>query len=196
MFRRRIAERESEVDCSQDNEDESRVQFQICSHNTTTQLYEEVQNTNTLDSVIDIVCEALDDLSGECFGYLSECLPGEDLIVMKKLHFEEVISFLVRTVGKKVTKDDISSCDAVNNVIYDEMDTNNDDHNNEEDMKEKNRKSLQKGNKQMYEENERLQNSKFVERKKRKGSGAQTFHLCFGHTKCLLFVVMVVKFLS
>ena len=193
MVRREISDRESEVDCSQDQEEESRVQFQICSHNTTTQLYKEVQNTSTFDSVIDIVCEALDDLSGECFGYLSECLPGEDLKVMKKLHFEEVMSFLVRTLGEKVTMNDISACNAVKNVIYDEMDTNNDDHNNEEEFKENNRKSPQKGTKQIYEENERLQNSNFVEREKRKGSGAQAFHPYFGHTKYLLLVVIVVK---
>ena len=74
-----------------------RVQFQICSHNTSTQLYEDVQTNTSGESVMSSVCLALRDLSDQCFGFLTGCFLFDDVVGMKKLHFEEVINFLLKS---------------------------------------------------------------------------------------------------
>ena len=91
FIRENLISREQEAICIQEEELEIRIQFQICSHSTSTQLYEDVQNMNSAENVMAGVCQALKDLSEECFGYLLECFPIEDPMVMKKLLFEEVL---------------------------------------------------------------------------------------------------------
>ena len=51
---------------------------------------------------MDTVFQSLKDLSEGCFGYFLECFLVEDLIDMKKLHFEEVIKFLNVKLLKKL----------------------------------------------------------------------------------------------
>ena len=99
--------------CIQEEEFNIRIQFQICSHNTSTQLYEDVRNMSSAENFMDSVCQALKDLSEECFGYLLECFPIEDLMDMKKLHFDVAINFLLKFADGKITKNKVSECGAV-----------------------------------------------------------------------------------
>ena len=66
--------------CNEEEESDIRTEFQICSHNTTTQLYEDIQTINSPKIVMDLVCQALKDLSDECIGYLLECFLEDDLL--------------------------------------------------------------------------------------------------------------------
>ena len=74
---------------------------------------------NSAENVMGGVCQALKDLSEECFGYLLECFPIEDLMDMKKLHFEEVINFLLKFADGKITKNKVSECGAVKEIMDD-----------------------------------------------------------------------------
>ena len=101
-----------------EEESEIRFQFQICSHNTTTQLYQDIQDLdNTDEDIMDIVCEALKDLSDECIGFLMECFNEDELVDMKKLHFKEIISTLSEFDSVKVKVSSISECEAVKEVM-------------------------------------------------------------------------------
>ena len=110
---------EPEALCIQEEEFEIRIQFQICSHNTSTQLYEDVQKMKIGENAMDTLCQGLKDLSEECFGYLQECFLVEDLVDMKKLHFEEVVNFLLKFADGKITMDTVSECDAVTKNLSD-----------------------------------------------------------------------------
>ena len=86
FIRESFISKEPEAICVEEEELDIRIQFQICSHNTSTQLYEDVRNMSSAENVMDSVCQALKDLSEECFGYLMECFLVEDLMDMKKLN--------------------------------------------------------------------------------------------------------------
>ena len=98
---------------------EIRIQFQICFHNTSTQLYKDIQNLTSGENVIDTVFQSLKDLSEDCFGYFLECFLVEDIIDVKKLHFEEVIKCLHNFADDKITKDQVSKCEAVKEIMDD-----------------------------------------------------------------------------
>jgi len=101
--------------CSKEEESEIRFQFQLCSHNTTTQLYQDIQEPN--NPVMDVVCQALKDLSEECIGFLIECFREEDLVDIKKLHFKEVINNLATFQSKNIQTSKISECEAVKEIM-------------------------------------------------------------------------------
>lgn len=118
-YRKNLIHNEPEAICVQEEELDVRIQFQICSHNTSTQLYEDVKAMEIGEDAFDIVCQGLKDLSEECFGYLLECFLAEDLMEMKKLHFQEIINFLLKFADGKITKDTVSECDAVKEIMED-----------------------------------------------------------------------------
>jgi len=113
--------------CSKEEESEIRFQFQMCSHNTTTQLYQDIQELKT--PVMDIVCQALKDLSDECIGFLIECFREEDLVEIKKLHLKEVINNLVTLESKNVKELKIDDCEVVKEIMNN---SDNDEEVNEE----------------------------------------------------------------
>jgi len=113
--------------CSKEEESEIRFQFQMCSHNTTTQLYQDIQELKT--PVMDIVCQALKDLSDECIGFLIECFREEDLVEIKKLHLKEVINNLVTLESKNVKEQKIDDCEVVKEIMNN---SDNDEEVNEE----------------------------------------------------------------
>ena len=127
VFREHITASKPEAICNEEEESDIRTEFQICSHNTTTQLYEDIQTINSPKIVMDIVCQALKDLSDECIGYLLECFLEDDLQDIKILHLEEVIAFLLKFEKLKITKNAISECEAVleimNNIVDNEETT-------------------------------------------------------------------------
>ena len=114
-----MTHKELEAKCVQEEEFRIRIQFQICSHNTSTQLYEDLQAMDIGENAMDTVCQGLRDLSEECFGYLLECFLVEDLVDMKKLHFEEVINFLLKFADGKITNDTVSECNSVKEIMDD-----------------------------------------------------------------------------
>ena len=83
------------------------------------------------ENAMDTVCQGLMDLSEECFGYLLECFLVEDLVDMKKLHFEEVVNFLLKFADGKITMDTVSECDAVKQILNDIASIENMDKENE-----------------------------------------------------------------
>ena len=89
VFREHITASKSEAICNEEEESDIRTEFQICSHNTTTQLYEDIQTINSPKIVMDIVCQALKDLSDECIGYLLECFLEDDLLDIKRLYLQD-----------------------------------------------------------------------------------------------------------
>lgn len=193
QYRRRMASREPEIGCSQEEEEESRVQFQICSHNTTTQLYEDVQTLNTLNSVMDSVCQALKDLSDECFSYLAECLP--DISEMKKLHFKEVTDFLVKIADGKVIKNDISECDAFNEVLNSDKKMNSDYIEKHVEMNVKSDGNDYKAMDEMSEENERFPKIlKISEKEVAVGNAQSIFQPCV--LACLCLWVIIVRLVN
>eukprot|EP00091_Calanus_sinicus_P002428 TRINITY_DN12467_c0_g1_i4.p1 TRINITY_DN12467_c0_g1~~TRINITY_DN12467_c0_g1_i4.p1 ORF type:complete len:320 (+),score=76.99 TRINITY_DN12467_c0_g1_i4:137-961(+) len=119
QYRESLIHKEPEALCVEEEELDIRIQFQICSHNTSTQLYEDVQDMEIGENALDTVCEGLKDLSEACFGYLLECFLVEDLMEMKKLHFEEVINFLLKFADGKITEDNVYECDAVKEIMDD-----------------------------------------------------------------------------
>ena len=71
------------------------------------------------ENVMDSVCQALKDLSEKCFGFLLKCFLVEDLIDMKKLHLEKVINFFLKFADGKITKDKVSECEVVKEIMDD-----------------------------------------------------------------------------
>ena len=66
---------------------------------------------------MDIVCEALKDLSDECIGFLMECFNEDELFDVKKLHFKEIISTLSEFESLKIKVSSISECESVKEVM-------------------------------------------------------------------------------
>merc|ERR1719474_37173 len=112
-----------EVGCSADEEVDARTQFQICSHNTTTQLYEDLINMISETEVEASICEAFDDLSGECFDNLLVCFHPTDLVMMKKQQFEKIISYLSSSLKRNISKVKIFKCPVVKEVLERESHT-------------------------------------------------------------------------
>ena len=124
--------KEPEGACIQ-GELEIRIEFQVCSHNTRTQMFEYVQNRG--ENAMDSACQALKDLSEECYAYIVDCFLVEDHIDTPKLHLAKIIKFILKFGVGKITEDTVSKCEAVKEMM--------DDLASVEDMDEK-RQRLQK----------------------------------------------------
>merc|ERR1711892_110091 len=152
--------------CNEEEESDIRTEFQICSHNTTTQLYEDIQTINSDRSVMDIVCQALKDLSDECIGYLLDCFLEDDLLDMKRLHLEEVTGFLLKFENVKITKNTISECEAVQEIF------------NNIDLKE-----------EITEENERFQTFTKISEREASLSKARSNFIVFHFSPLMILLI-------
>ena len=72
---------------------------------------------NSDTEVQESICEAFNNLSDECFGYLLECFHPNDLMMMKKLQFDKIISYLSSSLYKNISKVNILNCPEVRKVI-------------------------------------------------------------------------------
>merc|ERR1719369_833097 len=121
-YRGEMTSSKSEGLCSEEEESEIRFEFQICSHNTSTKLFQEIQELSNQDqTTMESVCKALKDLSEECIGYLLECFLEEDLLEVKKLHFKEVIDTLLNFDNKSINEEDIFECEAVKEIMNSDL---------------------------------------------------------------------------
>ena len=98
---------------------EIRIEFQVCSHNTSTQMFEDVQNMNRGENAMDSACQALKDLSEECYAYIVDCFLVEDHIDTPKLHIAKIIKFILKFGEGKITEDTVSKCEAVKEIMDD-----------------------------------------------------------------------------
>merc|ERR1740131_847485 len=96
--------------CSQMETQSSRELFEICSHNSTTAAYDEVEEYGSAENALAILCSALVTLKLECFPLLSSCLPQEDLIEMEKLQLEQTMGFMITVVRNRVSKQQLEEC--------------------------------------------------------------------------------------
>lgn len=80
-----------ELRCTEEQRERGRDRFQICSHNTSTAVYNEVELLTSPSLLLDSLCHALSSLSTTCFSHLANCLPREDLKEMHRLHMADVV---------------------------------------------------------------------------------------------------------
>ena len=66
------------------------------------------------------ICEAINDLSDECFGSLLVCFHPTDLVMMKRQQFQKIIDYLSSSLKKNISKVKIFKCPAVKEVLESE----------------------------------------------------------------------------
>ena len=69
------------------------------------------------DEVPKSICQAFEDLSEECFGYLQECINQKDLVKMKQLQFKRMIEFLLSKLNDKTVQPKLLECPSVMTML-------------------------------------------------------------------------------
>jgi len=118
---RSTADQGDDVQCSDSRTTEIQKQFQNCSHEISTAVYEESLDMFSPSKITYKLCKALSDIGSICVNHLKQCFATEDVKQMRKSSLEEMKEFLIRIVDGKVTSDSLNACKALDQVNYEDQ---------------------------------------------------------------------------
>jgi len=107
-----------EVLCSDTKTLEIQKQFQKCSHEISTAVYEASLELTSPRVITTKLCKALGDIGSVCVKHLRQCFASEDVRQMRRSNMQEMKEFLIRIVDGKVTSDALDTCKALVQVNY------------------------------------------------------------------------------
>ena len=105
------------VSCSTEEEMDSRLQFQICSHNISTSLYEEMIKAEDGQIDADSICSGFDELSNTCFGYLLNCLLEDEVQGMKPEHMQQTFDFMLESTKMNLNEKSLLKCESLHEIV-------------------------------------------------------------------------------
>merc|ERR1712212_36023 len=91
--------------CTENQTVRSQELFQNCTHSITTSVNNKLQSLTSAKSISGLICQALNSISSDCIKYLEKCLDEEDVIILTETHIEQLKTFFINLVGKKLEED-------------------------------------------------------------------------------------------
>jgi len=112
--------------CSKEETETKRAEFEMCSHNTTSTIYKEVNKSKDTGSLFKNICDSLYWLSSECFGNLAVCMFQKDFDSLKSLHMEGVLHHVSQFLGDGLNISSLFDCTSatkkISNILSDQSD--------------------------------------------------------------------------
>ena len=88
--------------CTEENYDNSQLEFQQCIHSISSHLNDVMADLTDSRIIHDTLCEAVNNVTSDCIPYLAKCLDPEDLKVLSKSHMDNLQKLFENIVGEKL----------------------------------------------------------------------------------------------
>jgi len=115
-------DQENDVSCTDDKMLDTQAKYQTCSHTTTTSVYQDIMDINSVETISSKLCQALTTIGTVCVKHLSECFAENDAKQMRKSSLTEMKAFLLRISQEKAPSNALDNCKIME---FDHADTEN-----------------------------------------------------------------------
>eukprot|EP00091_Calanus_sinicus_P025508 TRINITY_DN9771_c0_g1_i1.p1 TRINITY_DN9771_c0_g1~~TRINITY_DN9771_c0_g1_i1.p1 ORF type:complete len:208 (-),score=36.46 TRINITY_DN9771_c0_g1_i1:255-878(-) len=82
--------------CSDAKTIESQTQLHTCSHSASSQVFDAIQDLNSVKIISDKLCKALTTVGTVCFKHLQGCFTQDKVNAMRQNHLEQMKAFFLR----------------------------------------------------------------------------------------------------
>ena len=97
-----MEEQEDGLMCGEEELRGSQAGFQRCTHSITGRLNEAVSEVTEADTVLIVLCRAVEDIRSECVGLLAACVDGDTLRQMARDRMDQLMPYLINIVEDKL----------------------------------------------------------------------------------------------
>ena len=88
--------------CGEDESRASQAELQRCTHSITGKLNEAVAEVTEAETVLSVLCRAVENIQSECVSLLAACVTGDTLSEMARGHMDQLMPYLANIVGDKL----------------------------------------------------------------------------------------------